>query len=99
MSKVKPLISSPLTAFTDQNEAISRTASDPRYPITSQAIGPLSSDPTWRRGRPWKRSASLRPTDLFSAPAPTPAASTACHEVISSAHHPLISVQAETQSL
>src|SRR3954453_834530 len=43
--------------------------------MTSQARGPESSAPTWRPERPWKRSASLRPTDLFGGSALTPAAS------------------------
>src|SRR5215210_4245050 len=39
-------------------------------------MGPASRVPTCRRGRPWKRSASLRPTDLLGADAATSAAST-----------------------
>src|SRR3954453_19789111 len=43
--------------------------------MTSQAGGPLSSAPTCSPGRPWKRSASLRPTDLFGLEATASAAS------------------------
>ena len=68
--------------------------------MTSQPSGPASSAPTWSRGRPWKRSASLRPTDLFGADARASAAS--IDRLVSldeSTDHPLISVQALTQSL
>src|SRR4051794_15954358 len=44
--------------------------------MISQPIGAARIAPACRRGRPWKRPASLRPTDLFGAGALTPAAST-----------------------
>ena len=43
--------------------------------MTSQPIGPASRAPAWSLGRPWKRSASLRPADLFGADASASAAS------------------------
>ena len=60
--------------------------------MTSQPTGPASSAPTCRRGRPWKRSASLRPTDLLSTTASVAIASRPVDQ-------PLIEVQAWTQSL
>src|SRR3954452_18389367 len=43
--------------------------------MTSHASGPLRRPPTWSHRRPWKRSASLRPADLFGAGARASAAS------------------------
>ena len=60
--------------------------------MTSQPTGPASSAPTCRRGRPWKRPASLRPTDLLS----TTASVVMRHRRLT---QPLIEVQAWTQSL
>src|SRR5438874_11029005 len=45
-------------------------------------MGPASRLPTWSRGRPWKRSASLRLADLFCGPVVTPAASTALESTL-----------------
>ena len=76
LSSVKLFSTSPLSALTAQNAVIRMITSEPRYPMTSQPIGPASSVPTCSRGRPWKRPASLRPTDLLGAGVLTPAAST-----------------------
>ena len=59
LSSVAVLWISPLSSPSDQNEVTSSTASDPRYPITSQPTGPARSAPAWKRGRPWNRLASL----------------------------------------